>query len=232
MTLIYLIKHKEDIQHTNNKAENISLLADIKADLVNMNMWQRQEAIKKVEQPCSKEIATRICDDFIAVFKVKITTDEPFNIERMEREAVKLPLIQKSLHRDIDALIEFFKTFGDILDNNNYGLKINLENNELYKASRIDLAQKRIRLKMRKRKKNIAQSNIDRIVSLSYGLNSSLLLKGILKSSPEVNRKMPPVIRITLEGTETTGEKILNAMLNDLEDEWRVTKNAVQILPI
>ncbi len=222
------VRKKENIRNIGNKA----LLEDIKSDLVNMNMWQREEAIKKVEQPCSKEIALQICDDFIAVFEARITIDEPFDIEKIKKEAVKLPLYQKALHRNIDALIEFFKTFGDILDNNNYGLKTTLENNELYKASRIDLAQKRIRLKMRKRKKFITQSNIDRVISLSYGLASTILLRGILKSSPEANRTVPPVVRITLESTETRGEKVMTVMLDDLENEWKVNvDNELQILP-
>lgn len=191
------------------------LLDDIKTDLVNMNIYQREVALKKAQQVCPEEVAMQIYDDFIALFGkdiLKFTTS----------------IIQRILSdRSADALIEFFKKFGDILDSNQYGLKVELEENELYKSARMDLTQKRVKLKVRKRKHVIIQKNIDRVCSLTYGLNSSILLRGILSTDPNLKRLVPAEIRITMEGIETETEKTLTTMLNDLKSEWKVTINGL-----
>ena len=127
------------------------------------------------------------------------------------------------IERSIDALIGFYKTCGDILDNNHYGLKVELEGNELYKATRMDLAQKRLQLKVEKSKANIIQGNINRVCLMSYGLNSSILIRAILCDTPKYREAMPAELRISMEGIETKSEAVLNAMLKDLEKEWKVT---------
>jgi len=77
---------------------------------------------------------------------------------------------------------------------------------------------------MGQKKKHITQKNIDRVRSLSYGLSSSLLLRSVLDSVPEAKGIVPSVIRITLEGIEADAEQTLNTMLNDLENEWKISK--------
>ena len=113
------------------------------------------------------------------------------------------------------------------MDSNQYGLKVELEENELYKAARTDLAQKRIKLKVRKRKGATIQKNIDRVCSLTYGLNSSILLRGILSTEPSLKKLVPAEIRVAIEGIETETEKTLTTMLNDLKGEWKVTINGL-----
>jgi len=197
------------------RLQQAKLLDDIKTDLVNMNTYQREMAIKKTQQVCPKEVAMQIYDDFIALFGKDILE-------------FAISLIQRTLsERSADALIEFFKKFGDILDSNQYGLKVELEENELYKAARMDLAQKRIKLKVRKRKGATIQKNIDRVCSLTYGLNSSILLRGILSTEPSLNKLVPAEIRVAIEGIETETEKTLTTMLNDLKGEWKVTINGL-----
>jgi len=188
-------------------------LEDIKSDLVTMNVREREIAVKKGKQPCPEETAMQIFDDFIVLFGSDIATSINSIIQRIIN------------NRDIEPLIEFFKQFGDILDSNGYGLKIDLENDEVYKSSRIDLDQKKLKLKMRKKERDITQRNIDRASSLTYGLNSSILLRYILDSIPGVKREVPTIIRVTLEGIETMTEKVLTKMLNDLDKERKVTMN-------
>ena len=180
-------------------------LEDIKSDLVTMNACERGIAIRKGKQPCSEETAGQIYDDFIALFS-------PDTINSIIQRVIS--------NRDIEPLIEFFKQFGEILDSNGYGLKVDLENDEVYKSSRISLAQKKLKLKMRKKKRNITQENIHRVSLLTYGLNSSILLRHILNSVPETKRSVPTNLRITLESIETTTEKVLPRLLNDLDKEW------------
>jgi len=190
-------------------------LEDIKADLVNMNIYQKELAIKKAQQVCPKEVAIQIYNDFIAVFGNDMAT-------------FIYSLIAKTLkERTVDALIGFYKTFADILDSNQYGLKVGLEENELYKVSRMDLAQKRLKLRVGKKKGAIIQKNIDRIYSLTYGLNSSILLRGILRTTPKLKKLIPASIRTNLENIETSTEKTVTTMLNDLENEWKVNINGL-----
>ena len=155
----------------------------------------------------AKEAAKRMADDYDALFNLDTM---PFTI--IEKVIVK---------RDIDALINVVKRTGDILDSNRYGLKSELENNEAYTSALTDLAQKRVRLKIPKKKNNILQKNINRVRSLTYGLNSHILLRSILDSIPEARENVPAEVRVMLESIETVLENVLNTMLNDLEREWK-----------
>lgn len=208
-----LLKNPESITVTNP-------LEDIKTDLTNMNMCEREVATKKAEQVCPEKIAKQIHNDFVALFGEDLAT-------------FAISLIQEITSKhDIQPLIEFFKDMGGILDTNNYGLKAQLKDNELYNSSRMDLSQKRLKLKMGRKKKATTQKNIHRVSVLTYGLNSSIILRGALNSVPEAKGVMPAVIKVTLESIETETEKILTQMLDDLENEWKVTINELQILPI
>ena len=200
------------ISKPNNTA---NFLEDIKSDLVNMHMIERGLATKKASEPCPPKTAMQIYDDFIALFGENIVT-------------FVTSLIGEILaNRDVDPLIEFFKKFSEILDNNKYGLKTELESNESYKALQLDLTIKKLKLKMRRKKKAITQKNIDRACLLTYGLNSSILLRGVLGSVPEAHGIIPAVIRTTLEGIETATDKSLTDMLNNLENEWKATIRGV-----
>lgn len=87
----------------------------------------------------------------------------------------------------------------------------------------MDLAQKRQKLHMTKKRKAITQKNINRVCALTYGLNSSILLRGVLRSLPKTNGKVNPNVRIVLiflEGIETLTDKFLTEALDNLENEW------------
>jgi hypothetical protein len=206
MVVIYGLFHGSKLV----REGDVQLLGDIKADLVTLNNCEREAATKKAMQPCPKETALRIYEDFVALFGAGAITPAISIIQ----EVIK--------NRSVDPLVEFFKKYADILDNNGYGLKADLEDNELYKSSRMDVAQKRLKLRMGKKKKAVTQKNINRVLELTYGLNCSILLKRILSPTPEAREFVPVEIRIALEGAETVGERVLNDMLNDLENEWKV----------
>lgn len=193
-------------------------IEDIKSDLVNMSMYQREVATKKTRQPCPEKTAKQIYDDCFAFWG----TDLAF---------IKNVVESVMVHQNIDPLIDFFKRYGDILDGNEYGLKVELEGIELYKSSRVDLAQKRLRLHKMKERKATIQKNIDRVCALIYGLNSSILLRGVLRSLPKTNGIVNPSVRIVLvvlEGLETQTEKSLTEMLDNLENEWKANIDVTQ----
>lgn len=87
-----------------------SPLEDIKSDLLYLNKYQREAASKRSKQVCPKEVAMRIHDDFFLIFDVNVV----------------ISIFEKFIAKDIDPLIDFFKKFGDIVDGNEYGLKVEI----------------------------------------------------------------------------------------------------------
>lgn len=192
-----------------NQSEATKELEDIKSALITMNAYESEVATRKANQQCPENIAKQIHDDFFVIFDARAF----------------MSILQRAIENDIDPLIDFFKKFGDILDGNEYGLKVELEDTEPYKSSRMDLAQKRQKLHTAKKRRAITQENINRVCSLTYGLNSSILLRGVLRSAPKTNGIVHPAIRIvlvSLEGIETLIENSLTEMLDNLENEWKV----------
>ncbi len=212
-TIVYFFKHRNDIYRRNEKTNPLD---DIKTDLITLGACEREVASGKVKTPCSKETAMRIYNDFTAIFVA--TNIIGFVMSLVEEIRQK---------HSADPLIKFFKKFGDILDSNDYGLKVELEKSDLYKSSRMDLAQKRVKIKLGKKKNSTTQNNIDRVRLLSYGLNSSILLRGVLDATPVGEGIVPAQIKVALESIESEAEKTLNTMLNDLENEWKVNINGV-----
>lgn len=194
------------------KNEDVKELEDIKYDLITMNTREREIAISKARQRCPKKIAMQIHNDCLDVWG----TDFGQFI---------IPIIQSVIIKhDPDPLINFFKGFGDILDSNDYGIKKELERikeNDVYKKSYMDLKQKRLKLKFSKSKKKIIQTNINRIRDLSFGLSSSIILRGILNSIPKKQIRIPVQVRVGLENTETLTEKTLNDMLDNIDSRWK-----------
>ncbi len=180
-----------------------NLLEDIKSDLATMRMCERETATRKAETPCSRETAKYIVDDYTVLF-----------------EAFQAQLPDVVTEGNFDALVEYSRRFGDMLDDNEYGLKSDLEYNETYRSSRMDLAQKRPILRMSRRKRAIVGANIDRVCSLSYGMNSHILFRGILSSVPEARAEASAELRVVLQGIEATLDRALNDVLEDLERDW------------
>ena len=170
--LIYFIKHRHEREH-DNEERVVNLIEEIKQSLVTLNAYERDAATLRAKMPCSRDTAIQIHDDFVEIFG-----DNVVNPIRS--------VLQEIVHKNsVDPLIAFFKKSGDILDSNKYGLKMALEEDDLYKSSRTDLSQSRVRLKMSNKKKRTTQKNIDRVRSLSYGLNSSVILRSVFVKNHE-----------------------------------------------
>ena len=217
----WVIKHNFEPKEKENFGRElvkgiINPLADIKADLIKINTFERGKATQKAKQQCLENVAMRIHDDCLEIWGTDINK-------------FLAPILHSVIIKhDLDSLINFFKGFGDILDSNNYGLKAELQNNELYESPRMDIAQKRLHLRMNRKNKSITQKNINRVLSLIYGLNSTIILRGILDSISTDKMRIPALVRVGLEGTETLGEQTLNQMLDDLEHEWKPTLNLAE----
>lgn len=212
--LAYRIKQRKTVHLP---PEQLGPLADIKSDLVNMNTIERETATKKAKQPCDNKTAIQIRDDFFTLFDMNIDT---FGQSLMGEVLTK---------HDVEPIIDFYKKIGDILDANDYGLKTELENHESYQQARLDLAKTRVTLREPEKRNAKIQTNIDRVRSLSYGLNSCILLRGILHSAPELREQIPAIVRVTLESVETIAEKVLSEMVNNLEGKQKAKPTQEQI---
>jgi len=200
------------------------VIVAIKSDLTNMNIIERQKATEKAQHLCLADIAGHIIDDLSALFGMGVTTNSPLNIADIKKKASEIPLIQRAIvNNDRGALVEYFKKWGGAFDSNKFGLKMILSLDDNYELARANLAQDRVKLKVRvsEEKNKIIQDNIDRVKDLSYGLNSFILLRSVLKSAPEQKQeKVPPETRIILESAEAISEKFLRIALDDLEKDW------------
>jgi len=182
-------------------------LEDIKQDLVTMNTIERNTATEMSTQlELPKETVIEILEDCQGVLDNCLSKS-----------------ISICLEKDYDTLITYCHTVGKILDANKVGLKSALINNEVYKASKLELEQKRLRLKPAKRHK-LAQSNIVRVEELSYGVNSFIMLRGMLGKFQGYTKGTPIDLRLRLEGIEDVSGAMLKAMLDDLEGDWSKEK--------
>jgi len=94
-------------------------LDDIKAGLVKINALETRIAKIKAQQKCPESVGLQIHDDAMEIWG--------------DINKVLAPIFSSIIGKqDPDPLINFFKTFGDILDNNKYGLKDSLEENNDY----------------------------------------------------------------------------------------------------
>jgi hypothetical protein len=199
----YRLYRKQKNTQVTNKQQGRTLLDDIKADLVNMNVIERNTATKiSLQIDLPQETVTQIGEDYEALLG-----DFPST------------LISVALSKDYSALIKFFYTVGEILDMSKAGLKHVLVNNEEYKASKLDLEQKRLRLQPAE-KHRFTQANIIRVEQLSYGVNSHIILRGILTKFKDQIKEIPAEIWHALEGIENASGSTLTVMLNDLEGDW------------
>lgn len=189
------------------KEENEKLLDDIKASLINMNVIERDTATEmssKIE--IEKETAIKVlrdCGKVIDHCLSKINSIPP--------------------NKQYDTLAIYSEAVGRILDMNNVGLKSALADNELYKASKLELEKKRLSLKPVRRYK-LTQWNIIRIEKLSYGVNSYIILRGMLEKFEAYTKGTPLEVRISLHGIEKVSAAILKAMLEKLEGDWSEEK--------
>jgi hypothetical protein len=189
-------------------------LEHIKTDLIILDKSERDIAIKKSQQQFPDDIPRLLYGSL----------DELFSISTL------MSIIQEAFSGNIDPLLEFFQKMGDILDAGEYGLKVELRNNEHYQSALADLAQMRAKLHTTKRKKALIQTNIKRIRALTYGLNSSIIVRGILKSlsakAESVNKSqwVDSVLQIVLVGLERIENQLANSLaegLDSIDEEWK-----------
>lgn len=195
-----LLKGEPDIEKDNP-------LEDIKQDLVTMNTIERNTATK---------ISSQI--DLPPTTVIQIGEDYKKALGDFWGEFINIVL-----NKDYNAWVKYFNTVGQILDMHKAGLKFALIDNEEYKATKSDLEQKRLRLKPEKRHR-FTQANIVSVEHLSYGVNSHIILRGILANPAGYVEVIPMEIRCELEEAENTSETILKIMLDDLEGDWTKEK--------
>lgn len=198
------------------KEGNKNLLDDIKAVLIEIDTCERNAAVRKSKQTHSRDIAKRVIEDMAEVHGDLMT----FFASMLENVLEK---------HNIDYLINFFAKTAGIMDTEDYGLKAELSNNTAYTKLGLDLTKKRVRLRVRKKKRPLIEKNIDRICALTYGVNSSIIFREVVKALPEA-KSVPREIMVALESMESVMRKLLPKMLNDLDNEWKVTVNINELL--
>ena len=206
--IIIGIRKKENVRNIDNKA----LLADIKSALININAYERELATKKAGQVYSRKIAKQVYNDFTTIHGDGLTL-----IKNLVHNVVE--------KRDFDYLINYLQKNADILDMNDCGLKRELSENESYKDLYTNLAQKRARLKLKEEKRAIIQKNINRVCSLTYGINSYIVFRGISKSLPDEFKQILLSMFVIMESAETQMRTVLTKMLDNIDIEWKVTVN-------
>lgn len=189
------------------KEEEEKLMDGIKESLVNMNAIERDTATKmSLEMEADKETISRVLKECGKIFEDCLS------------RLVDIP--EKG---EWDALANYCAAVGRILDMHKVGLKIALINNETYKECKLELEKKRLRLKSVKKYK-VIQSNIFRVGDIAYGVNSFIILRGMLGKFPAYNEEMPIGARLRLEGIENYGTAAVRVMAESLEDDWSEEK--------
>lgn len=204
--VIISIKSKKTVEQN-----NLNVLEEIKSTLLNMDSIQRNAASKVSSIKVTPDKAKQVYGDFS-------------NLYGGFMAFIKAMIENVVVNRNIDYMINFFKKTADVLDKNDCGLKSALLGNKSYEGVEIGLAQSRFRLKLNNKKKNILQKNIERICRLMYGVNSSIMFRGIVKSHPRISGDAPSEMMIVLESAEAEMRATLTKMLDDIEIEWAVTE--------
>jgi hypothetical protein len=185
--------------------KEIKQLGDIKSLLVDINTCERNAAVKKSKQRHSSGIIKRVAGDAYAVFSSSMPS---------------FAAAVESGEGNIDYLIGIYSKLANILDIENYGLNSELSGTVPYEQLHADLARKRGEIQAGKRKTELIQKNIDRISALTYGVNSYIIHKGIIKSAPK--SKQPPVkMMMNIEAVDNAARKALPRLLNDLGKQWK-----------
>lgn len=189
---------KEDPQ------KQISILEDIKANLIVMHDCERNVAINKNVTIPAENIK-------------KLKTDIYNYVTNIEQSLFKQITDVSSKEKVLDALIKFFVGIGDVFDINNLGLKNELQNNDTYKLAKADIAVKQQQLK---KKKILIQSHVRKANLLTYGLNSSIVFRNLYRTNAEFRKIIPLQFNQNLESVERVTEKFLSEMLNNLDKDW------------
>jgi hypothetical protein len=129
---------------------------------------------------------------------------------------------------NVDPLLIFYKKFGDILDANGYGLKLQLQRVPEYYDALAALTTMSVTLRLRKRKIELIQGNVDRLINGEYGLNSGIVLRDMLKTSRQRSSNESDLIHsavLGLEALENIFRQFLTYGLQHLDKKWKPQLN-------
>ncbi len=181
-----------------------NIIDDIKQDLIKIKNIQRDTAIKQSKQVFHRGTTEQI---FIDIYKLFCG----------ERDTKKLKEGIMDIPMGNNDAVMLLEGIGNMVDNHNCGLKVALESNEVYKSLESELEQKRLMLKKPERKRRIIQDNIHKVRVLSYGINSTIILRNRLEGIPDIKNNIPVETLNHLQGAEIKAERIVNSILDNIE---------------
>jgi hypothetical protein len=138
-------------------------------------------------------------------------------LNRAKEKARDIPVVQKALQGDPDAIVKAYKEFGDLMDANCVGLKQSLSQNETYQNLQTLLLVKKLDVRLPLfSKKEVFLGNVERVNSLSYGLASVVRVREIVRKY----KQMPTDMKMSLESIESRIRLAITATLDTLTVNW------------
>lgn len=206
------------IEDTKKSVSNEQKLTAIKNTLIDIDKYEKEAAIKQSAITPSNNVKVRITQDLITRYPVP-------QIESIIQEGVK--------RDNPDPLINFYEKFGETLDANNCGLKLQLQNIPQYNEALANLTSESVTLRLSPKKIRLIQSNIERLLEGVYGLNSGIILRSMLKTSQPRNKSEGDVIHsavLGLEQLENIGRQFLTYGLHHLDKKWKPKFSSKQLI--
>jgi hypothetical protein len=196
-------------EDTRRSIANEKKLDAIKNDLVVIDKYEQNAAIIQGKKKCPARIMARITDDFNALYSVS-------TIES---------ILQQAYSRNIEPLFGFLKSVGEILDANSCGLKDELQNIPAYRDTLDDLTNRLVTSHLGEKKTELIKANATRIRKGGYGLNSSIVLRAMLKRIEPRNKNEAAIahsVVVGLEALETIVRDFLTDGLKQLDRKWKL----------
>lgn len=205
------------VEGTRKSISDEEKLDSIKDSLIAIGNYQREAAINQSGLMPSNTVKARITQDALTLYPIS-------QVESLIQTGIKT--------NNADPLISFYKKFGDILDANNCGLKVQLQNTPAYNKALDDLTSKSVTLRFRTKKRELIQNNVNRVLDGGYGLNSGIILRSMLKTSHPRNKTEGDAMHILivgLENLENIGRAFLTYGLGHLDTKWKPNFSAEQL---
>jgi hypothetical protein len=196
------------IKDTRRSIANQEKLDAIKKDLVTLNKYEQEAATIRSKKKCSVHIMARINDDFNALYPIPALQS----------------IIQQAYSKNIEPLLGFLQSVGDILDANGYGLKDVLQNIPAYGNTLDDLTNRLVTLPLGEKKGELIKANATRIRKAGYGLNSSIVLRAIYKRIQPRNRNEANAahsVVVQMEALERMVRDFTTDGLKQLDRKWK-----------
>jgi hypothetical protein len=197
------------IEDTKRSVHNQESLDAIKNDLVAIDRYEQNLAVIQSGKKCTAPTMARITDDFNALYSVS---------------ALK-SILQQAYNKNIEPLFSLLKSVGEILDANGYGLKDGLQNIPAYNDTLDDLTNRLVTLHLGEKKTEIITANATRIRKGAYGLNSSMVLRAMLKRIQPRNKNEAATahsVVVGLEALEGMVRDFLTDGLKQLDRKWKL----------